>query len=122
MTYTLDSDQLTDFRADLDIDDGAVFTDPELNRLYNRAEGSYEGAVALAWRQILASASKMNDYKAAQSSESLSQIFAHVKDMVAYWEGLSGGGGFTIEGGLISLNTDATAENSSEWDGTNVET
>lgn len=117
-TYTLTLAQLYDFRADLDIADGQVFTDTELHRLYTRAEGSYEYAVALAWRQILASASKMTDYKAAQSSESLSQLFTHVKSMVEYWQGLAGTGGYDIEGGLVSLNTDATLDNQSEWDGT----
>lgn len=117
-TYTLTNDQLGDFRADLDIADAQVFTNTELNRLYTRAEGSYEYAVALAWRQILASSSKMTDYKAAQSSESLSQIFTHVKNMVEYWDGISGTSGYTLEGGLISLNTDATLDNAAEWDGT----
>jgi hypothetical protein len=117
-TYTLSQDQLNDLRGDMDIDVGAVFTDAELNRLYNRAEGNYEYTVALAWRQVLASASKMTDYKAAQSSESLSQLYTHIKAMVEYWTGLSGLGGFALEGGLISLNTDATTDNQSEWDGT----
>jgi hypothetical protein len=122
MTYTLDPDQLADFRADLDIAADEVFIDDELQRMYNRSEGSYAGAVYYAWRQLLASASKMNDYKAAQSSESLTQLFTHVKEMMnlAYddWNGETGGVGYSIEGGLISLNTDASRDNMSEWDGT----
>ncbi len=116
-TYTLTLEELYDFRADLDIEVGQVFTDTELNRLYTRAEGNYAYAVALAWRQIRASASKLADYKAAQSSESLSQIYAHIKDMMEYWTAEAGLGGYTLEGGLISLNTDATTDNQSEWDG-----
>lgn len=116
-TYTLSNDQLNDFRADLDIPADKVFTNTELNRLYNRAEGNYEYAVALGWRQMLADAAKKTDYKAAQSGETLSQMFDHIKYMIEYWTGLSGLGGFTLEGGLISLNTDATEDNREEWDG-----
>lgn len=117
MTYTLTTPEIADFYADLDLSEGDVFGVDDLQRLYNRANGSYEGAVALAWRQILASASKLADYKAAQSGESLSQVYNHVKDMLQLWEGYAASGGYSFEVGTIGMNTDATADNQSEWDG-----
>lgn len=117
MTYTLSIDQIADFYADLDLAEGDVFGVDELQRLYNRANGSYEGAVALAWRQILASASKLSDYKAAQSGESLSQVYRHVKEMLSLWEGYASPSGCAFDTGTIGLNIDATDDNASEWDG-----
>lgn len=122
MTYTLTTQELLDMRADLDIPAAMVFDDTELQRLYNRAGGVYEGAVALAWRQIWASSVKMHDYKAAQSSESLGQVSAKVKEMMDYWmaewDAAAGGGGYDIETGVIGSNIDATEDNRTEWDGT----
>lgn len=115
MTYSLTTDQLSDFRADLDIDVDEVFTDVELNRLYTRVEGDYSKAVALAWGQIAASASKLNDYKAAQSSETLSQIFEHVKYMKREAEANAGMGGAVIAVGNFGLNIDASETNEDEW-------
>lgn len=117
MTYTLSIDQISDFYADLDLSEGDVFGVDDLQRLYNRASGSYEGAVALAWRQLLASASKLSDYKAAQSGESLSQVYNHVKEMLELWEGYAASGGYSFDVGTIGLNIDATEDNASEWDG-----
>jgi hypothetical protein len=117
-TYTLTTQQLDDFRADMDLPSDGVFTDTELQRLYNRAEGNYEYAVALAWRQLRANATKYADYKAGQSGESLSQIYAHISAQMDYWLAEAGFGGVALEGGLISLNTDATRDNQSQWDGT----
>lgn len=81
----LTSDQLADFRLDIG-DDGTVFTDEELNRLYERASDDYESAVVLALRQLMAQSSKLRDYKIAQSSESNSQIFDHIKTLLEYHE------------------------------------
>lgn len=81
----LSADQLTDFRADVG-DDGTTFTDDELNRLYTRASSDYTEAVILAFRQLLANANKLHDYRIAQSSESLSQVRKNIKDSLEYWE------------------------------------
>lgn len=82
---TLDSDQLTDIRADIG-DDGTVFSDAELHRLYTRTSSDYNKAVVLALRQLLMNAAKLHDYRIAQSSESRSQVFKHLKMMLEYWE------------------------------------
>ncbi len=85
---TLDADQLTDLRADIG-DDGTVFSDAELHRLYTRAGSDYDKAVVLAFRQILANATKLHDYRIAQSGESLSQVYRNVKDLLVHWESIA---------------------------------
>lgn len=84
----LSADQLTDFRADIG-DDGTVFSDAELNRLYTRAESDYNLAIVLAFRQLMTNAAKLHDYTLAQSSERQSQVFDHLKTMLTYWEGVA---------------------------------
>jgi len=82
----LTTDQLADFQADLGVDDSeAVFTDVELNRLFDRAESDYNTAVFLAWRQLLAAATKYIDYRVAQTEEKRAQVFAHIQKMVVFW-------------------------------------
>lgn len=86
----LTADQLADFQADLAIDDSeSVFTDAELERLYTRAGENYATAVYYAWRQLMAGAAKYIDYRVAQTDEKRSQVWDHIKEMVAYWEGES---------------------------------
>lgn len=83
----LSSDQLSDLQADLSIGSGeGVFTDDELERLFVRAGEDYDTTVALALRQLLMSANRFNDYTAGQTSEKLSQVRDHLKDMLAYYE------------------------------------
>lgn len=83
----LSADQLSDLQADLSISgDESVFTDAELNRLFTRASEDYDATLVLAWRQLLASANRFNDYTAGQTSEKKSQVRAHIKDMLTYYE------------------------------------
>lgn len=83
----LTAEQLADLQADLGIsDDEAVFTDEELERLFERAGEDYNTAVYLAWRQVLASSARWIDYRVAQTEEKRSQAFAHIKDMIAFWQ------------------------------------
>lgn len=99
---TLTSDQLADMQGDLGIGaDESVFTDAELNRLYTRASSSYELAVAMGFRQLMADAAKFNDYTAGQSRESKSQVFAHLKDMSEMWMREAGGGLAPLTSGTI---------------------
>lgn len=85
----LSAQQILDMRADLGIGaSGAadeIFSDAELNVLYDRAGSDYNLAVYYGWRQILANSVKYIDYKVAQTSISRSQVFQHIKDMVAFW-------------------------------------
>ena len=83
----LTTDQLTDFQGDLGIDDSeAVFTDAELERLFERADEVYASAVYMAWRQLLAASTKYIDYRVAQTEEKRSQVYQHIKDMVTHWQ------------------------------------
>ena len=82
----LSEDQRRDMRRDLGLaDDGGVFTDTELDRLFTRAGDDYALAVYLAFRQLLANAAKLNDYRLGSSSESKSQVFKHVQGMMEVW-------------------------------------
>jgi hypothetical protein len=85
----LTSDQLTDLRGDIgDTGDPPAFTDTELQRLFTRAEEDYDTTVLLALRQLLGNAIKLADYTQNASQEKRSQVFSHLKSMVAYWEGI----------------------------------
>jgi hypothetical protein len=117
MTYTLTAEQLTDLRADI-ADEGAspAFSDTELNRLYNRAEGDYNRTVVYALRQLLASHAKLHDYAAGQSQESLQQVYAHVRDLLSYWERIAGEFGGALYSGTLALQLDeADPSTESEW-------
>lgn len=89
---TLTTTQRADMQIDLGIDDTeTVFTNAELDRFYTRAESDYDTAVYYGYRGILASTAKLHDYRVATSSESLSQVHTHIKDMVKMWRELAEG-------------------------------
>lgn len=117
MPYTLSPAQLTDLRGDLDIPLTGVFTDAELNRYYDRASGDYDTAKVYVLRALLASAAKLHDYKAAQSGESLNQVFDHLKYMLREAQADAGMGGAVMAVGNFGLNIDATETNAAEWGG-----
>jgi len=82
---TLDADQLSDLRADVG-DDGTVFSDAELQRLYTREGEDYNRAVLLALRQIRSNAVKLHDYQIAHSMERRSQVFDHLTTVINDWQ------------------------------------
>lgn len=84
---TLTAAQTTDMLADLGA--GAlndVFTQVELQQLFDRAESDYNTAVYYGWRQILANSASWVDYRVAQTSVSRSQAFDHIRTMLAFWQ------------------------------------
>lgn len=113
----LTTQQLADFRIDLDLPVNAVFTDAELNRFYARASEDYDTAKVYALRALLASAAKLHDYKAGQSSESLSQVVDNMRKNLRDMESNAGMGGAVISVGNFSLNIDASETNATEWGG-----
>lgn len=113
----LTTQQLEDFRIDLDLPVNAVFTDAELNRFYARASEDYDTAKVYALRALLASAAKLHDYKAGQSSESLSQVVDNMRKNLRDMESNAGMGGAVISVGNFSLNIDASETNATEWGG-----
>ena len=98
----LTTDQLADLQADIGIsDDGAVFTDTELNRLYARAGEDYTLTVVYALRQLMADKAKLTDYSRGETRESKSQIFAHLKRMCELWAAEAGIGAPPLVSGTI---------------------
>jgi hypothetical protein len=68
--------QIEDFRVDID-DADCAFTEAEIQRLYARA-GTYEGMVLLAIDQIIASTSKLYQYRQNTTQENLDEIVQHL--------------------------------------------
>lgn len=102
---TLSAAQLGDIQADLGIgQDGAVFTDAELSRLYTRAESDYDLTVVYALEQLMVDAAKLNDYTAGSSSEKKSQVFAQLKAMREMWAKRAGVGFGELGAGVIDLD------------------
>lgn len=122
---TLTSDELTDMRGDLgDVGTTPAFSDSELQRLYVRA-GSYDGAVALARRQLLANAAKFVRYSSGATSEARNQIFDQLKKLVDMDNAKAGLGYSTLSVGTLDLQTDqdesttlsSRIDDSTEWEG-----
>lgn len=84
----LTAQQLNDLRADLGVD-STIFSDSELERLWDRVSGAsndtqrHEATLALMARQLWTSSAKLHDYTAGQSSEKLSQVVAQLKAVYA---------------------------------------
>ena len=74
------ADQISDFRKDVG-DNGSteVFSDEEIERLFERCEEDYQKMVVLGFDQILADAAKLHDYAAGQSRETLSQVVKNLE-------------------------------------------
>ena len=118
MTFTLTNDQVEDAYIDLGLSLNTVFSSSELNRFFNRASGDYDKMLVYAVRSLRADSSKLHDYSAAQSGESLSQVFKNLGELLKEFEARAGFGGVKMTTGTIMLNIDATLDNESEWDGT----
>lgn len=86
----LTTEQRADMQGDLGITtDQTVFTDDELNRLYERADSVYDKAVYLGWRQLMADSAKFFNYSAGQTRVDRATLFDHVKAMVEFWKEVS---------------------------------
>lgn len=85
----LTATQLLDLQDDTGIgSDESVFTDAELERIWERVSGAsndterHDAALYLIYRQLLGSANKLHDYTAGATSEKLSQVRANLREMV----------------------------------------
>lgn len=85
---TLTATQLSDLRADLGDTGGTpAFSDAELQALWDRLTAApnetvqHEATLALAFRQLLAQATKFHSYSAGQVSENLQQIRDNIAAM-----------------------------------------
>jgi hypothetical protein len=83
----LTPEQLIDFRADIgDNNVPPAFSDPELQRLYVRADTNYHKAVLLAFDQLISSAAKFSEYTQNASTEKKQQIFENLRKARADWQ------------------------------------
>lgn len=90
---TITDAQMSNLRLDAGLaDDETIFTNVELSTIWERLSGAssdttrHEAALGLMFRQILASAVKLNDYAVATSSEKKSQVFEHLKTLYALYK------------------------------------
>lgn len=67
-----------------DADADALFE--EAGETYSDAASAYAYARVLALQGILASSAKLTSYKQNESSESLSDVFKHLKELLKVWE------------------------------------
>lgn len=83
---TLTATQEARLRRDLG-DTASAVTTPELQDNWDRVEAAptdlvrHEATLALTFKQLLAQASKLHDYKAGAVDEKLSQVVSHLEDM-----------------------------------------
>ena len=82
----LTATQRTDMQGDLGIaSDEAVFTNAELDRLYERASSGYELAVFYGYRQLLAQANKFHNYTAGMTKVQRVQMRENIRDSMDFW-------------------------------------
>ncbi|KAB2861022.1 MAG: hypothetical protein K8L91_07935 [Anaerolineae bacterium] len=88
--------QISDFREDIgDVGSPPIFDDDAVNRIYDRAIAAYSDAETyeaemrvIGIRQLLADAAKRVSYKQNQSSENMSDVFKHLKQLLDLWQGI----------------------------------
>lgn len=75
--------ELLDFRADMsDEDEPFAWSDDDIQRLNERANGDYTATKVLAVRQLLTSAAKFYNYTAGYTKQEQKDIFDHLKDLL----------------------------------------
>ena len=79
--------QRADMQGDLGISsDEAVFTNDELDRLYERAGSDYDLAVFYGYRQLLAQANKFHNYTAGMTRVERNQMRENLRDSMDFWK------------------------------------
>lgn len=93
MSDTPTSDQISDLRIDIgDTGTPPAFTDAEIQRQWYRVRGAddevtqHEATLALMARALLSNSAKLRDYSTGNTSEKMSQIFDHLKDIYAFYK------------------------------------
>jgi hypothetical protein len=64
----------------------AVFSNTQLDEWYTEAGDDKDALILIVWYALLADASRLYDYRLAQTAESKSQIYKNIKDQVVLWE------------------------------------
>ncbi len=99
--------QITDFREDIgDVGATPIFDNPAVQRIYDRATAAYTDIPTyeaemrvLGIRQLLADAAKRVSYKQNQSSENMSDVFKHLKQLLELWQGIRDDAALANSGG-----------------------
>lgn len=83
----------TRLRADIGANEYSL-PDEEADDIFTEAGETYTGTAALnayarviALRRLLASSAKLTTYKQNQTTENLSDVFGHLKELLAHWQG-----------------------------------
>lgn len=108
MTYALTSDQQADIRADLGGE--TKFTNAQLDRLFDRANGDYNVTVVYALRQLLADVKRDAVYTVGLDGVNKDKRFQNIKDLLTLWEDIAGTQGGELESGVMSLGLDMTSD------------
>lgn len=104
------SQQINDFRSDIG-DNGTtpIFDDPAIQRLYDRATAAYSDQATyeaemrvLAIRQMLGDAAKLWNYKQNQSTDNMSDVFNHLKDLLKVWQDIRDSAAASTRGGGVA--------------------
>ncbi len=83
----LTATQRADMQGDLGINsDETVFTNAELDRLYERAGNDYNLAVYYAYRQLLAQANKFHNYTVGMTRVERHQMRENIRDSMEFWQ------------------------------------
>lgn len=83
---SLSATELSRLRRKLGDSGGTVFSDAELNDIYDEAGDDFDRTLQIAFEEIMYDAAKFNDYTAGQTSERKSQVFEHLNKIVARLE------------------------------------
>lgn len=87
---SLTAAQRADMQGDLGVSaDETVFTDAELERLFERAEGDYNTAVYFGYRQLLAQANKFHNYTVGMTRVERNQMRENLRDSMQVWADLA---------------------------------
>ncbi len=93
MVDPLTPEELADLRADIgDTSSSPAFTDDELQRLHERAEGDPLYTRVLCLRQLLANAAKLFNYTSGFTRVDQAVIFDRILKLLEYYESLAAAG------------------------------
>jgi hypothetical protein len=106
-------DQIADFREDIgDIGTPPVFDEDAVQRIYDRARAVYTDTNTaeahmrvLGIQQLLADSAKRVSYKQNQSTENLSDVFKHLKQLLDIWRGIRDDAAAAVSGGGAAFMT-----------------
>lgn len=96
-----------------------IFSDTQLNRNFERAQGDYDLAVVITLRQMLAKAAKIAAYTIGADVLYKQKIFDNTEKLLLIWEKLAGVDGGSVSTGTMSLGLDLTVADleNTDWSG-----